>query len=108
MTPLPHLFAALSDPTRFGMVERLLAEGELSVARLREGIEISAPAVSRHLNVLAGAGIVARRARGTQRLYSVRPEALREIGGWAMDHREFWGASLDRLETALLQEDPKE
>lgn len=105
---LPDVFAALSDRTRFAMVERLLTEGELPVARLREGIDLSAPAVSRHLAVLAGAGLVSRRPRGQQRLYSVRPEAMRGIAAWTMDHREFWAASLDRLEAALLDREDGE
>lgn len=106
MTHLPNLFAALSDPTRFAIVERLMAEGELPVAELREGLPVSAPAVSRHLNVLSDAGLVDRRARGTQRLYSVRPEALRDISDWTISHREFWGGSLDRLAAALKEDAP--
>lgn len=101
MPDLPDIFAALSDRTRFAIVERLMEEGEMPVARLREGLPLSAPAVSRHLNVLADCGLVERRARGQQRLYSVRPEAMADIARWTAAHRAFWAASLDRLEAAL-------
>lgn len=101
MTDLPDLFAALADRTRFAIVERLMEEGELPVARLREGLPLSAPAVSRHLGVLADCRLVRRRARGQQRLYSVRPEAMADIARWTAQHRAFWAASLDRLEAAL-------
>jgi DNA-binding transcriptional ArsR family regulator len=104
LTPLPQMFSALADPIRFAIVERLLSDGELPVAQLREGIAVSAPAVSRHLNVLADAGLVTRRAQGQQRLYAVRPEALAGISDWTMSHRAFWQGSLDRLETALYLE----
>jgi DNA-binding transcriptional ArsR family regulator len=104
MPDLPHLFQALADPTRFAIVERLLAEGELPVARLKDGLTISAPAVSRHLNVLSDAGLLARRAQGQQSFYSVRPEAMRDISDWTISHRVFWQSSLDRLEAAILKE----
>ena len=60
MAALPQTFSALSDPVRFAMVERLLAEGELPAGRLGEGFGISAPAVSQHLGVLREAGLEPR------------------------------------------------
>ncbi len=104
MTNLPQIFSALSDPTRFGIVERLLSDGELPVSQLRSGSSISAPAMSRHLNVLTEAGIVTRRAQAQQRFYSVRPEAIGAISAWTLDHRAFWEASLDQLEAELILE----
>jgi hypothetical protein len=58
--------------------------------------------------VLAEAGVVTRRAQGPRRLYSVRPETMRDISEWTMSHREFWAGSLDRLTAALLMGDPSE
>jgi len=101
---LHQTFSALGDATRFTIVERLLTEGELSASTLQQGTEISAPAISRHLKVLRQSGIVRQRVDAQRRLYSVRPEAVRAINSWTMDHREFWQASLDRLEAALLAE----
>lgn len=105
MTRLTDTFAALADQTRLAMVERMMAEGELPAGALVQDAQISGPAVSRHLKVLRNAGLVQQRAEGTRRLYSVRPEALRAISNWTMDHRSFWQAGLDRLEAMLNEED---
>ena len=104
MSSLPDTFAALGDSTRFAIVERLLNEGELSAGSLQEGTPISPPAISRHLKVLRQAGIVDRRIDGQRRLYSVRPQAMEAISTWTISHREFWEASLKRLEAALMRE----
>lgn len=60
-----------------------------------------APAISRHLKVLRSAGLIYREVRGTQRIYSVRPEALRRIADWTMDHRDFWGNPTSVLSTVF-------
>jgi len=101
MPSLAHTFSALSDETRLAVVERLMAEGELPAGQLLEGAEMSAPALSRHLKVLREAGLIAQRAEGTRRFYSVRPEALKAVADWTMDHRAFWEAGLNRLEAHL-------
>ena len=104
MTNLTPTFAALADATRLNVVERLMAEGELAAGALVEVSGISGPAMSRHFKVLREAGLVRMRVEGTRRLYSVRPEALRAIADWTLDHRAFWGAGMDRLEALLALE----
>jgi DNA-binding transcriptional ArsR family regulator len=104
MSNLSNTFAALGDATRFAIVERLLNEGELSAGALQEGTEISPPAISRHLKVLRTAGIIEQRIDRQRRLYSVRPESMQAISAWTISHREFWEASLQRLERALMEE----
>jgi len=94
-------FAALGDPTRFAIVERLLAEGEQPAGALQNVADISAPAISRHLKVLRAAGLVTQRVDKQRRLYAVEPDAVRAIHGWTMSHAEFWSGSLDRLAAAL-------
>lgn len=101
MTTLIQKFTALSDATRLSVVERLMAEGELPAGAIVAQADMSAPAMSRHLKVLREAGLVHQRVEGTKRLYSVRPEAMRAIADWTMDHKKFWDASLDRLEAHL-------
>jgi len=101
MPDLTRTFSALGDPTRFAIVERLLERGEQSAGALQDVAQISAPAISRHLKVLFEAEVVARRVDRQQRLYSVRPEAMKAINAWAISHEEFWGQSLDRLAAAL-------
>lgn len=104
MSQMARTFAALSDPTRLSVVERLMQRGELSAGDLVTGAGISAPAVSRHLKVLREAGVVTQRAEGTKRYYRVAPEAMRAIADWTIAHRSFWEASLDRLDTILADE----
>lgn len=94
-------FAALGDGTRFAIVERLLAEGELSAGDLQDVADISAPAISRHLKVLREAGLISQRVDKQRRIYAVQPAAVRAINGWTMDHADFWNASLERLAMAL-------
>ncbi len=105
MSALPAIFAALSDPYRFEIVERLMEEGELSAGEIGDAFDISAPAISRHLSVLHEAGLVERRAQRQQRIYSVKPGAIRKVSDWTLDHRAFWEASLDRLEAALREDE---
>jgi DNA-binding transcriptional ArsR family regulator len=104
MTDLSTTFAALGDPIRFAIVERLLRQGQLSAGELQEGTDITAPAISRHLKVLRQAGLLEQSVDKQRRLYSVRPQAVEAISAWTMSHREFWQASLDRLERALDRE----
>lgn len=105
MTDLRTVFAALSDETRFGIVERLMKEGELPAGELVSDADISGPAISRHLKVLRQSGLLIQRAEGTKRFYTVRPEALQTISNWTMEHRAFWEAGLDRIEAALTAEE---
>ena len=104
MTHLTHSFAALADPVRFAIVDRLLREGELSAGQIGESFEISGPAVSQHLAVLHQTGLVKRRRQAQRRIYSVHPAGLLAISDWINEARKFWEASLDRLEHALQQE----
>ena len=104
MTQLIQTFAALSDPTRFAIVERLLAEGEKSAGELQSVADISAPAISRHLKVLRAAGVIHQRTAAQKRMYRASPEALQGISSWTMSHRTFWEASMNRLHAALLKE----
>lgn len=103
MTNLPATFAALSDATRFAIVERLLQSGAQTAGELGEVAPISAPAISRHLKVLREAGVVDQKVEGPKRIYSVNPEAMQAISAWTISHKAFWEGSLDRLEKALKQ-----
>lgn len=79
---LDHLFGALADATRREIVELLLARGELSVGEVAAPFAISAPAVSRHLQVLENAGLIERRVERQWRLVRVRADALKPIEAW--------------------------
>ncbi|GGH38329.1 transcriptional regulator, ArsR family [Cribrihabitans marinus] len=104
MSHVSSIFAALSDPCRLEIIETLMREGETPAGEICERFDISGPAVSRHLSVLHTAGLVNRKVAGKHRLYSVRPEAIRQVSDWTMDHREFWEASMNRIEAALRED----
>ena len=80
--PLPVFFAALSDPHRLAILERLIAEGEKTVGELAAPFTISAPAISRHIAVLEESGLIERRIERQWRVCRVRPEALAAIEDW--------------------------
>ena len=86
-------FAALADPTRLAIVERLLREGERSVGELAKPLPICMPAVSRHIRVLEDAGLIECRVDRQWRRYRVRPQAIHEIEEWFEIYRSFWTAS---------------
>lgn len=95
-----RVFAALADPTRRAMLERLEG-GPLTVGALAEPFDVSGPAISQHLQVLERAGLVARTARAQWREVSLRPEAISAAAEWIGLHRRAWNARLDRLEARL-------
>ena len=84
---------ALADPTRRAVFESLRA-GPLPVGALASRLPVSRPAVSQHLKVLSDAGLVTMQARGTQRLYAIRPEGLADLRAW-LDG--FWDTALARF-----------
>src|ERR1700742_2344579 len=86
-----NAFAALSDPTRRAVFERL-ADGPQPVGRIARGLPVSRPAVSQHLKVLKEAGLVADRAEGTRRVYHIDPKGLAAMRAW-LD--QFWGVALE-------------
>lgn len=104
MNTLLAAFSALSDSTRFSIVEQLMERGEMPAGDLIEGKGMSGAAISRHLKVLREAGLVQQQVRGTQRIYSIQPEGLRAIAEWTISKRQFWEASLDRLGDILEKE----
>lgn len=92
--------AALADPTRQQIVE-MLAERELSSGEIAQRFEISAPAISQHLNVLKQAQFVRCRVEGQRRIYQLDPAGFAELEKWLMRIQQFWRGRLDRLESQL-------
>ena len=93
---LSAAFAALADPTRRAILARL-AKGEATVGDLAQPFDISLPAVSRHLKVLEGAGLIERETDAQWRVCRLRGRGLREAHGWLERYRKYWDESLDRL-----------
>jgi DNA-binding transcriptional ArsR family regulator len=104
---LDAVFAALSDPTRRAIVERLTSQGELKVGDIAAPFHISAPAISRHLQVLERAGLIERRADRQWRLVRVRCDALASVESWFARQHRHWSDALDRLEAVIATETPK-
>jgi len=93
-------FAALADPTRRTLLSRL-AEGEATVGELAAPLPISLPAVSRHLKVLEGAGLVVRGRKAQWRPTRMQAEPLDEAADWIASRKRTWEARLDRLDAHL-------
>jgi DNA-binding transcriptional ArsR family regulator len=100
---LDEVFSALADPTRRAIVARLSA-GETSVGELAEPFDISLPAVSKHLKVLEGAGLLARKRDGRVHHCRLVADPLAEAIDWIVRYGRFWDAQLDSLETFLVAE----
>jgi len=94
------LFEVLAEPHRRSILD-LLRESERSVTDLVGVLDVSQPAVSKHLRVLREAGLVTARSDAQRRLYRLRPEPLRAIDEWLEPYRQLWAASLDALERHL-------
>ncbi len=101
-------FAALGDPTRRAIVERLAA-GQATVLELAAPFRISLPAISRHLKVLEQARLITRGRDAQRRPCQLRAEALSEVAAWAEHTRRAWEERFDRLDEYLteLQADAK-
>ena len=97
---------ALADPTRRRIVE-LLAERDRTAGELVEEFDMSAPAISQHLNVLREAGLVTTRAEGQSRIQSLNPAGFDELEAWLHRTRAFWSRRLDALERELRAEDER-
>ena len=98
--PLSTTFAALADPTRRAILARL-ASGAASVTELAEPFDMSMPAISQHLKVLASAGLIERGREAQWRPCTLSPAPLKEAVDWLEHYRPFWEESLDRLSEYL-------
>jgi DNA-binding transcriptional ArsR family regulator len=101
---LDRTFAALADPTRRAILARLEREPGLSVSELARPLPLKLPAVMKHLDVLAEAGLVARSKRGRTVSVRLTPGPMEEAMDWLRRYERFWSGSLDRL-AALVEED---
>jgi DNA-binding transcriptional ArsR family regulator len=104
---LNRTFAALADPTRRRILQRL-SHGDRCVTDLARPYSMSLPAVSKHLRVLENAGLIRRRRNG--RTHSLKLEAapMKQASQWIQEYRRFWEESLDRLDEYLKELQSKE
>jgi DNA-binding transcriptional ArsR family regulator len=107
MSNLDAAFSALADPTRRAILARL-ALGEATVMELAKPFEMTQPAISRHLKVLEGAGLILRRVEGTKRPCRLAPSAIAEIDQWLAMLRQTLTANYNRLDNVLAEMKTKE
>jgi DNA-binding transcriptional ArsR family regulator len=100
--PFSATLSALADPTRRAILARL-SQGEATVGELAAPFDISGPAISRHLKVLEGAGLISRSRAAQWRPCRLEPEPLQALDGWLEQYRRFWGGSFDKLGAYLAE-----
>ncbi len=98
------IFKALGDPTRRAVFEKL-AGGQMTASALREGMQISQPAMSQHLAVLRGAGLVREERQGRFVNYEIDPNGIASLGEWLMRYRSYWPKRMDALKDLLKDMD---
>ncbi len=99
---LSPTFAALSDPTRRAIVDRLTG-GPATVNQLAGPFAISQQAISKHLAYLKKAGLIDRQRDGRQTFCALKPAALREVSDWAERYRSLWETNFQRLDVLLAE-----
>jgi DNA-binding transcriptional ArsR family regulator len=93
---LTSIFAALADPTRRAIIERL-AIGEASAGQLAEPFGISKPAISKHLKVLENANLILRKKDAQWHRFQLQPDSLKLASDWIARYRKFWEDQFDAL-----------
>ena len=99
---LSTVFAALADPTRRAILQRL-TDGDATVAALADPFAMSQPAISKHLKVLEGAGLISRSRVATARYSHLEAQPLKEATEYMQRYKKFWGESFDKLDAALTE-----
>ncbi len=97
---LDAVFAALADPTRRAIIERL-SHSEARVTEVAEPFHMSLNAVSKHIRVLEASGVVERQRKGRDHILSINTRSLDEVDGWIEQMRRYWTDGLDVMERLL-------
>ncbi len=100
------VFAAIADPTRRQVLERLRIEGALSVKQLSEPMAVTRQAVTKHLNILHNAGLIKVERHGRERLHRLQPEPLQAVDDWLRPYAQAWDDAFERLRRHLGEEQP--
>ncbi|HEY8794695.1 MAG TPA: metalloregulator ArsR/SmtB family transcription factor [Gemmatimonadaceae bacterium] len=98
------LFDVIGDPSRRRVLD-LLRDDDYSVSELVDALDMSQPAVSKHLRVLRDAGLVEARVDAQRRIYNLSPEPLAELDAWLKPYRRFWRGRLESLQRHLARDD---
>jgi DNA-binding transcriptional ArsR family regulator len=98
------LFEIIAEPNRRHVLD-LLRVQEHTVGELVDALDMSQPAVSKHLRVLRDAGLVEARVDAQRRIYSLRPEPLADVDAWLAPYRKFWRGKLAALQRHIDRDD---
>lgn len=101
---MDRTFWALADPTRRGVLQRLMDQPGLSVSELAGSFSLKLPGMTKHLDVLSDAGLITRTKAGRTVAVTLSATPMQEAIAWLNRYERFWSVSLDRL-TALVNED---
>ena len=104
---LSRVFAALADPTRRAILERL-SQGEAGVQEIAEPFDMTLPAISKHLKVLEKAKLIRRGKDKQWRPCTLEAAPLKQASDWIGDYRQFWEESFERLDEYLKEMQAKE
>jgi DNA-binding transcriptional ArsR family regulator len=104
--PDPRVFAALGDATRLLLLDRLRGGQPRSIAALSEGTAMTRQAVTKHLHVLAEAGLVRDERRGREHCWALEPAPLGAVADWAAEFVQGWNDRIDNLEAYLRETAP--
>jgi DNA-binding transcriptional ArsR family regulator len=105
-TNIDRVAAAISDPTRRAIIERL-ADGPARISDVAEPLSMSLTAVCKHVKVLERAGLVRRTRHGRDNTLQLSPEPLRDVARWILNYERFWTTRLDRLEEFFTRDKEK-
>jgi DNA-binding transcriptional ArsR family regulator len=100
LDPISRGFAALADPTRRAVLQRLAA-GEASVAELMKPFDLSQPTISKHLKVLEAAGLIESGRMAQRRPRRLNKQGVETLSKWLEDFRQQWDRRFDNLENYL-------
>jgi DNA-binding transcriptional ArsR family regulator len=98
------VYLGIADSTRRGILT-LLAGTELSIASITKYFSLSRTAINKHLGILLDAGLVKKRERGRETIYSLKPENLSELREWLRFFDSYWDEQLNRLKKSIESED---
>ena len=100
-------FAAIADPTRRAIIEKLALQGRLSASQISDQFPISPQAISQHLKILREAKVVFMDKRAQQRIYRINLDAMHGIENWAKQMAQLWNERFDAIEALLEEENSK-
>ncbi len=100
-------FLAISDPTRRRILDRLRIQDSLSVTELAEPLSMTRQAVTKHLDVLEGAGLLEHSRQGRKRIHRLKARPLEDVADWLAPYAAAWDRRLSRLQEHLEEDDSK-